>query len=372
MPNLGPNFYPKLVQIASEVGMKPEDLIAVMVSESGMNPGAVEKTFKGSGLVGFMPSTLKGLGFKGTWEDFSKLSGEDQLDWLKKLVQGYKSSNGGKAFTSAAQYYTANLWPIALRLPGVKAGDPNTPFIEAHPAVVKDPKTGEEWSKKYFDVGIKISPKQEMEAYKYNPLFDKDKKGAITYGDMLRQVEINKKNPIYQKAISAMHAATGYTPKQELPSSEIAVKTPEFLENLNKMLNTYLSALASDYRVQKKYLSKNDFLIKINSNELYNSIEYSRILCEALEEELSSRTYVHSNGTDVEIECKIYGNPLFCKKAVKSLCDGISRAFNYATKGIEVEATVLSNTKSQLEYLDDKLADSSYRKFRLNLLSKQG
>ena len=64
MPNLGPNFYPKLVQIASEVGMKPEDLIAVMVSESGMDPSAVEKKFKGSGLVGFMPDTLKGLGFK--------------------------------------------------------------------------------------------------------------------------------------------------------------------------------------------------------------------------------------------------------------------------------------------------------------------
>ena len=56
--NLGPNFYPKLVQVASELGMKPEDLIAVMVSESGLNPSAYESKFKGAGLVGFMPDTL--------------------------------------------------------------------------------------------------------------------------------------------------------------------------------------------------------------------------------------------------------------------------------------------------------------------------
>src|SRR5574338_479992 len=164
MANLGANFYPKLVQIASEVGMRPEDLIAVMVSESGMNPGAVEKKFKGSGLVGFMPDTLKGLGFKGSWEDFIKLSGEDQLDYLKKLLNNFRSLNGGP-LTSAAQYYTANLWPVALKLPGIRNGDPKQPIIEAHPETVKDPKSGKEWSKKYYDIGSKISAEMESNAY---------------------------------------------------------------------------------------------------------------------------------------------------------------------------------------------------------------
>jgi hypothetical protein len=45
--NLGPNFYPKLVQISSELGMRPEDLLAVMTSESGLNPSAYEEKYKG-------------------------------------------------------------------------------------------------------------------------------------------------------------------------------------------------------------------------------------------------------------------------------------------------------------------------------------
>src|SRR5579885_1376654 len=116
MANLGANFYPKLVQISNELGMKPEDLLAVMTSESGINPSAYESKFHGSGLLGFMPDTLKGLGFKGSWNDFINLTGEDQLDYVKKLVQNNMSLNEGRPFTSAAQYYTANLWPIALKL----------------------------------------------------------------------------------------------------------------------------------------------------------------------------------------------------------------------------------------------------------------
>lgn len=64
MANLGNNFYPKLVKISSELGMSPEDLLAVMVSESGINPTAHEKKYGASGLMQFMPSTLKALNFK--------------------------------------------------------------------------------------------------------------------------------------------------------------------------------------------------------------------------------------------------------------------------------------------------------------------
>src|SRR5277367_747460 len=151
--NLGPNFYPKLVQISSELRMKPEDLLAVMTSESGLNPSAYEAKYKGSGLIAFMPATLKRLGYKGTWEDFIQLNGEQQLDWVKKFVEDKKSLMGGKPFTSAGQYYTANLWPIALRLPGVQSGNPNTKILESDP----DTDASGKYSKKYFDLGYKIS-----------------------------------------------------------------------------------------------------------------------------------------------------------------------------------------------------------------------
>ncbi len=380
MPNLGPNFYPKLVQISSEVGMKPEDLLAVMISESGLNPGAVEQKFKGSGLIGFMPDTLKGLGFKGGWQEFSKLSGEQQLDYVKMLVQNYKNVNGGKPLESAAHYYVANFWPVALKLPGIKQGNPNTAFIESKPEVIEDPKTKRKYSKKYYDVGVRIDPSSEINAYKYNPLFDKDKKGYITYGDMMKQVEMNRKNKTYQSAVATMSHTTGYTPGKESPSQMMAMNdksSPKetFWGKLNKMLSNYLGALASNHQVQKKFLDKNQFLIRINSSDLTNSIEYSRILCEALEEELSSRTYVRSDGkANLEVECKIYGNPYLCKKTIHILCDDISNAFKFASKheGVEINTEVLANEKSTLDYLDDKLAGASYRKFRLHLLSKQG
>lgn len=162
------------------------------------------------------------------------------------------------------------------------------------------------------------------------------------------------------------------------PSSnkqEVSANQGSVWDKLKSLLNNYLGALASNHQVQKKYLQKNNLLIKVNSEELFNSIEYSRILCESLEEELSSRTYIHCNGSDVEIECKVYGNPLLCKKAVSALCKDVANAFKYATRkaeGVDIEIKVLSNKKSQMEYLDDSLASSSYRRFRLNLLSKQG
>ena len=88
MANLGSNFYNKLLKITSELQMKPEDLLCIMVSESGINPSALNPNGKAAGLIQFMPSTLKGLGYKGDYKDFLKLNGESQLYWVKALIQG--------------------------------------------------------------------------------------------------------------------------------------------------------------------------------------------------------------------------------------------------------------------------------------------
>lgn len=181
-------------------------------------------------------------------------------------------------------------------------------------------------------------------------------------------------NNSYDKAVAGNVTPPNPINGTTAPSQAVS-KNESFWEQLNKMLQGYLSALASNHQIQKKFLDKNQFLIQVNSQDLHNSIEYSRILCEALEEELSARTYIHSNGSEVEIECKMYGNPFLCKKTVGALCEDISQAFKYATSkcgSIGVETKVLANKKSSMKYLDEKLAESSYRKFRLHLLSKQG
>ena len=104
MPNLGPNFYPKLVEICNESGIKPEDLLNVTQLESGLNPAAKNPKSNASGLIQFMPKTLKGLGYTDTPEQFRQLSGEDQLDFVKKYIKSH-----GSKFRSAAHYYVANL-----------------------------------------------------------------------------------------------------------------------------------------------------------------------------------------------------------------------------------------------------------------------
>jgi hypothetical protein len=407
-PNLGANFYPKLVQISAEAGIRPEDLLAVMVSESGINPGAYEEKFHGAGLVGFMPDTLRGLGYKGSWEDFAHLPGEAQLDYVKKLVQGFAQTNGGP-FTSAAQYYVANLWPVALRLPGIRQGNPSTVFIEEHPETTTDPKTGKAWSKKYFNLGYKISPEMESNAYKYNPLFHGSVPGAITYGDMMKQVEKNKRNPAYQKALVAMRDSAGYTPGKEeptmvatqdkdnifqryydkmrgkeediyqemgskwapAPGAAPAASTNDYDQILGKYLQLAASTERSNKKLYKQFLPNNYLTIKVQARNLTDAVEFSRVLCTALDEELMAKAYTHTNGQEVEVECCIPGPEYECFETVKQLTESMADAFHFATTkvgGIQVKTQFITNKKSSYQQISLQAANNHYRKFLLKFI----
>lgn len=362
--NLGPNFYPKLVQIASEVGMKPEDILAIMVSESGINPASVESKYHGSGLIGFMPKTLEGLGYQGTWQDFIKLKGEDQLNYVRKMLMNHVRNNGGP-LTSAAQYYVANFWPVALHLPGIKRGNPDTIFVEEHPATIVDPKTRKRCSKKYYDIGICIDPSSEALAYKENKLFHGNVQGAITYGDMMRQVDKNRSNPLYRKAIAEMQASTGYKATDH-PASEYASKTKpsglNFFTRLEKLLRMFVTASEQS----------NKYLITVGSSSDHTATtEYARILSAALEEYLDAKTSIHADENNVEIECTARGDKKYLFEAIKELSVGVSDAFKHATKdigSITAFALVSADTKSDFEMLHPKMADLLSRKFKLKFV----
>jgi len=375
--NLGPNFYPKLVQISEELGMKPEDLLAVMTSESGLNPSAYEETYKGSGLIGFMPDTLRGLGYKGTWQDFTKLTGEEQLDWVKKFIQGKNGLMGNRKFTSAGLYYTGNLWPIALKLPGVIKGDPSTRILESDPETDASGK----YSKKYFDLGYKISKSFESKAYKANPLFDRDKKGYITYGDMIKQTEINRKNPVYQKAIAEMAKSTGYQPGKSINPSMLAQKnntqSPSSLQGMDGIMDKYIQELqvaATSYDLKKLYkraLPTHDVLIQISAPDYSSAIEFSRVLTAALDEDLLSSSYPYTDGHQVEIECSISGPEKECFAAVQQMTNAVAEAFKDATAkigGIAIKTQQFTNKKSSYQPISPRTADTNYRKFLLKFI----
>jgi len=375
--NLGPNFYPKLIQISQELGMKPEDLLAVMTSESGLNPSAYEEKYKGSGLIGFMPDTLKGLGYKGTWQDFTKLSGEEQLDWVKKFIQGKNGLMNGRKFTSAGLYYTGNLWPIALKLPGVIKGDPSTRILESNPETDASGK----YSKKYFDLGYKISKDFEGKAYKANPLFDHDKKGYITYGDMIKQTEINRKNPVYQKAIANMAKETGYQPGKEKPGQlppAMVAKNDNALPGLDGIMDKYLQemqvAATTTYDLKKLYkraLPTHDILIRISAPDYSSAIEFSNVLTSALDEDLLSTSYPHTDGHDVEIECSISGPEKECCAAVQQMTRAVAEAFKEATTkigGVVIKTEQFTNKKSSYQPISPRTADTNHRKFLLKFI----
>lgn len=366
MANLGNNFYPKLVQMTSEVGMSPEDLLSVMVSESGINPAA-HNPGGATGLIQFMPDTLRGVGFQGTPEQFKSVSGEDQLPYIQKYIADKARLNGGP-FKSGAQYYVANFWPAALKLPGVQREDPQTPIVEEHPATV-----GGFYSKKYWDLGMKVSASQESAAYKANPLFHGSTPGAITYGDMMKQVEKNKHSPTYRQALLAMQQSTGYTPQNK--PGEMMATYKAAPATVDQTLDRYLQMVAasekSNRKLYKKLLPNNDTLIQIEAADYTNAIEFARILCSALETELCARAFPHTDGSQVEIECSIPGPKSECDAAVKQLTFAIADAFKTATSkigGVEVTTKCIMDKKSSYQQLSLKTADMNYRKFLLKFI----
>jgi hypothetical protein len=383
MANLGAGFYPKLLQMTSELGMSPEDLLATMVSESGIDPSAHNP--KGaSGLIQFMPPSLKGVGYKGTPEEFRQTSGEEQLQYIKRYIQDKMKYNGGP-FKSAAQYYVANFWPVALKLPGIQNQDPNTVIVSGHP----ERDASGKWSKKYLDIGTKISADFEALAYRGNTLFDKNKKGYITYGDMITQTDQNKRNPIYQKALAELKKSTNYVAQDKpsstrLPPSEKQIsnytkskpKNKSWLESLEALLDKYVSMFSnaeniSLKRLYKQALPEHNILIQVKSPDYNSKIEFARILTSALDEEVLSTSYTYVDGfEDVEVECKINGPYSECFGAVREFSLVLAEEFFNATKkigGIPIKLNFIMNKKSSLQAISLKTAETNYRHFLLRL-----
>lgn len=357
--SLGKDFYPKLVQISSEVGMTPEDLIAVMISESGMNAGASNPNGGATGLIQFMPNTLKSLKYEGSSKDFGKLNGEAQLDWIKKYILNQTKMNGGP-FTSAAQYYVANFFPVALKLPGIKKGDPSTIFVEENPKTVSV--NGKIYSKKYYDVGIKLHPKSEISAYKANPGFHGSVPGAISYADMIKQIEKNKKNPKYSQALAAMMQQTNYSPSKQSPryiANNQPTKSNTNMGKLNQMADNLIKMVNAGHRNFNEY-----FVIKLSSNDDLYASEYARILCFALNEEFGFKTNINNIEN---LEINVSSNLDDGSNIITSFCNKMYNDFKSCTKKVfsyDVDTQIIK-TCSVKNNFSSKIAKSNHRRFLL-------
>ncbi len=80
-----PDFNKKLDKIAKDLGVKSNDLLAVMKQESGVNPKAQNKTSGATGLIQFMPKTAASLGT--STSDLLQMDAVQQLDYVYKYFK---------------------------------------------------------------------------------------------------------------------------------------------------------------------------------------------------------------------------------------------------------------------------------------------
>lgn len=108
-PELSDEFFRKVEIVAQHIGAKPEDLLRVMASESGLRSTAFNASGGATGLIQFMPNTAKALGT--TTEALRAMTPEAQLDYVEKY---FKMNSGGRPLDSVGALYAATFWPTGV------------------------------------------------------------------------------------------------------------------------------------------------------------------------------------------------------------------------------------------------------------------
>lgn len=159
--SLSNRFFEDLVRLGIRRGSPPHIFLSVWCVESGLLPSAINAHSGARGLNQMMPATLKALGAP---SDFEKLSAEEQLPWIERLIASLEHANGGP-FTSAARYYHANFFPRTMH-----RGDKPDAVVVAQDAVDPD----------------------ERGAYEANRGLDANRDGLITLSDLADVLERTK------------------------------------------------------------------------------------------------------------------------------------------------------------------------------------
>lgn len=105
-------FIEKVKSVSFKLGINPNWLMYAFFLESGLDPSATNDgyTFKdGSHAVGLnqmTPIAFKEIGYTGTWLDYRKLTGTQQMDWVYKYFKEWENK-----ITNYKQLYLINFYP---------------------------------------------------------------------------------------------------------------------------------------------------------------------------------------------------------------------------------------------------------------------
>ncbi len=165
--DVDPRFERAFPLCCERIGCKPADLLGVMMSESGVKPNAHNRNGGASGLIQFMPDTLRGLGWNRTPQEFRMLSASAQLPWVAAYFSPWKKT--GAPFDSAGRVYQAVFLPGTLAKVKAPSG-----VLAAKAGVLG-------W------------------AYESNAVFDANGDGRITLGELTASVKRNAKGPRWRE-----------------------------------------------------------------------------------------------------------------------------------------------------------------------------
>jgi hypothetical protein len=183
----------------------------------------------------------------------------------------------------------------------------------------------------------------------------------------------------YNKRNSYENAVAGNFNSNPNPNSNNPQPKQNLLSRLDKLLNSLMSALASDDPKQsfikkslyKKYLLPNTYLIRIKAQETEDAVEFARILRLAINEELQGDAETYMQQDNVEVECTIHGPKSLSTQALVQLCDALSDTFEKATKkigGCKVSSVICPNKISHYQELDIKMAQKYYNIFHFKFI----
>ena len=189
-------------------------------------------------------------------------------------------------------------------------------------------------------------------------------------GSKLKEKDVKKIDDLIKKIRSELptESSSSLADSSEPKLSELS--NSDFLNELNQTIDIYSNAATKISILKLAQLPQNIFKLQIESNDITDSIEFSNILCYALDEKLSSKSFIHTNGQNVEIECKIAGPLNTCYNAIKEITEVVSDSFSTATKkigSVKVFANITTN-KSSYPAITVEAYESNHRKFLLKFV----
>ena len=192
--DLADSFFAAMHTVAATLQTQPQFLLAVMNSESGIRASAHNPNGHASGLIQFMPATLRGLGWAQGHEAFRRLTATEQMPF----VQRYYLPFVRQGLNSTARLYQTTFLPATLS----RGSEPDTVIVD-------------------------VNNNDNAFAYAPNRGLDRRGDGRILVGDLTAFVERAKGSARWREALERLQAsAPGPVPPDPVPPAPLPPMPP--------------------------------------------------------------------------------------------------------------------------------------------------